>query len=75
MLVSITRFFEIACPLIEQRQRHECRCIVGVFRKLGLQLAERLWKVIGRKISLDQQIVCAGKIWVELERFFKLCLR
>ena len=39
-----------------------------------MQLANRLRKFVGCKIGLDQQIVGAGKIRIELERPLKLCL-
>ncbi len=39
-----------------------------------MQLANRLRKFVSCKISLNQQIVGAGKIRIELERLLKLCL-
>ena len=44
------------------------------FSRVRLQLANRLRKFVGYKVSLDQQIVGAGKIRIELERLLKLCL-
>ena len=41
----------------------ERRGVIRILRELGLQLASRLRKLVGREISLDQQIVGAGKIW------------
>src|SRR5439155_23479203 len=74
LIISITRLWEIVHPLVYERQRHERRRIVGVRREQRLQLANRLRKFVGCKIGLDQQIVGAGKIRIELERPLKLCL-
>ena len=48
--------------------------LFGFFESCRLQLANGLRKLVGRKISLDQQIVGGGKIRIELERLLKLCL-